>query len=425
VDEDLLGAVIVDYKTTEINRQKDADRRVAESLQLKMYALAWQEMTGTLPQRVELRFVDSSIVGRHTPTAHDLDKAIDAVKAAAVGYSRAALRRDAVVGRLSPLRLQPDLPVHGDAGLAVNRHAGPPRGPTAPSVPEPSYAERARTLAYLVRSGSARHALAQAPGTSVRVGDAVRARRARPAARARQLDGDAHAESPGRPPREPARHPAGRERARSRKPGDPLAAARLTLLGEAQQLAAPDAAKAREAYLARHPRAAYWVDFDDFSFWRLDVRDVYFVGGFAAMDWVTADDYRAARPDPLADAGPGIIGHMNKDHADALIAYARHFAARGGRRGDDDRVDRLGFRLRLRSGDRLHAVRIAFPARDPIGGREPHGPDRDADAGPLRKLAPGRVFSPLTAGRPAEYGVRRRRSNRRIGRTTSGLTTSS
>jgi len=38
-----------------------------------------------LPQRVELRFVDSSIVGRHTPTAHDLDKAIDAVKAAAVG----------------------------------------------------------------------------------------------------------------------------------------------------------------------------------------------------------------------------------------------------------------------------------------------------------------------------------------------------
>src|SRR5438093_297584 len=30
VDEDLLGAVIVDYKTTEINRQKDADRRVPQ-----------------------------------------------------------------------------------------------------------------------------------------------------------------------------------------------------------------------------------------------------------------------------------------------------------------------------------------------------------------------------------------------------------
>src|SRR6266850_283022 len=85
VDEDLLGAVIVDYKTTEINRQKDADRRVAESLQLKMYALAWQEMTGTLPQRLELRFIDSNVVGRHTPTAHDLEKAIAAVKTAGAG----------------------------------------------------------------------------------------------------------------------------------------------------------------------------------------------------------------------------------------------------------------------------------------------------------------------------------------------------
>ena len=36
----------------------------------------------------------------------------------------------------------------------MTRHAGPPRGHDVPSVPEPSYAERARTLAYLVRSGA-------------------------------------------------------------------------------------------------------------------------------------------------------------------------------------------------------------------------------------------------------------------------------
>ena len=71
VDEDLLGAVIVDYKTSEVTRQKDADRRVAESLQLKMYALAWREMTGRLPQRVELRFIETDVVGRHAPTEAD------------------------------------------------------------------------------------------------------------------------------------------------------------------------------------------------------------------------------------------------------------------------------------------------------------------------------------------------------------------
>jgi len=52
VDEDLLGAVIIDYKTSEVTRQREADRRVAENLQLKMYALAWREMTAPPPDSI-------------------------------------------------------------------------------------------------------------------------------------------------------------------------------------------------------------------------------------------------------------------------------------------------------------------------------------------------------------------------------------
>src|SRR6185503_8992135 len=36
----------------------------------------------------------------------------------------------------------------------MNRHAGPPRAADAPVVPEPTYAERARTLAHLGRTGT-------------------------------------------------------------------------------------------------------------------------------------------------------------------------------------------------------------------------------------------------------------------------------
>ena len=79
------------------------------------------------------------------------------------------------------------------------------------------------------------------------------------------------------------------------------------------------------------------------------------------MDWVTAADYAAARPDPLADAAAGIIEHMNRDHADALIEYARHFAGESADEAAMVAVDRLGFKLRLRSGERLSSVRIAFP----------------------------------------------------------------
>jgi DNA helicase II / ATP-dependent DNA helicase PcrA len=97
VDEDLLGAVIVDYKTSEVIRQKDADRRVAQNLQLKMYALAWREMTGQLPQRVELRFIETGVIGRRVPTDADLEEAAAAVEAAAAGIR--ARRFDATPSR--------------------------------------------------------------------------------------------------------------------------------------------------------------------------------------------------------------------------------------------------------------------------------------------------------------------------------------
>jgi putative heme iron utilization protein len=52
---------------------------------------------------------------------------------------------------------------------------------------------------------------------------------------------------------------------------------------------------------------------------------------------------------------------MNGDHADALVAYARHFAGEPADEATMVAVDRLGFKLRLRQGERLSSVRIAFP----------------------------------------------------------------
>jgi putative heme iron utilization protein len=143
--------------------------------------------------------------------------------------------------------------------------------------------------------------------------------------------------------------------------GDPLASGRLTLMGAAVKLPSAEAVDAREGYLARHPRASYWIDFDDFAFWRLDIVDVYFVGGFAAMDWVKAADYSTAQADPLADVAPEIIEHMNRDHVDALIAYALYYTGDAADEVAMVTIDRLGFKLRLRRGERLWTVRIAFP----------------------------------------------------------------
>lgn len=148
--------------------------------------------------------------------------------------------------------------------------------------------------------------------------------------------------------------------------GDPLGASRVTLIGNATVIASEEVAEARTLYLERYANAKYWVDFDDFSFYRLDVVDVYFVGGFGVMGWVQAAEYDQAQPDPLADVAAGIIEHMNRDHKDALVILARAFAGIECQEAAMTSVDRLGFHVRLRTADGMKGVRIAFlqEARD-------------------------------------------------------------
>jgi len=48
----------------------------------------------------------------------------------------------------------------------------------------------------------------------------------------------------------------------------------------------PELAEARKLYLERHANSKYWLDFEDFSFYCMEVVDVYYVGGFGVMGWV-------------------------------------------------------------------------------------------------------------------------------------------
>jgi putative heme iron utilization protein len=117
---------------------------------------------------------------------------------------------------------------------------------------------------------------------------------------------------------------------------------------------------ARKLYLACHPNSKYWVDFEDFSFYRMDVVDVYFVGGFGVMGWVSASDYARSQADPLADSMAGIIQHMNADHKDALVILARTFAHIDSTEATMTAVDRLGFHVRLKTAEGMRGARIAF-----------------------------------------------------------------
>jgi putative heme iron utilization protein len=142
--------------------------------------------------------------------------------------------------------------------------------------------------------------------------------------------------------------------------GEALSASRVTLIGNVTRMQKSDVTSARSLYLASYPDSKYWVDFDDFFFYRMAVVDVYYVGGFGVMGWVAASEYSQAQPDPLIDHRNNIIHHMNADHKDALILLAKRFAGIQAQEAEMTSVDRLGFHLRLKTQDGMHGARIAF-----------------------------------------------------------------
>ncbi len=75
VDTTADGAIITDYKSSDVRDQGRADERARESLQLQLYALAWEAETGQLPRQMELQFLDSGVVGRVAPEPRRLDRA--------------------------------------------------------------------------------------------------------------------------------------------------------------------------------------------------------------------------------------------------------------------------------------------------------------------------------------------------------------
>jgi putative heme iron utilization protein len=142
--------------------------------------------------------------------------------------------------------------------------------------------------------------------------------------------------------------------------GDPLGASRLTLVGNVLPMPESEIPEARKLYLVRYPNSKYWIDFDDFSFYRMDVVDVYYVGGFGVMGWISASEYDRSQPDPLADSMAEIIRHMNADHNDALVLLSRLFASIESQEAVMTAVDHLGFHVRLKTQDGMRGTRIAF-----------------------------------------------------------------
>ena len=233
------------------------------------------------------------------------------------------------------------------------KHAVTSGASDQPPVPEPTFAERARTLVYIFRIGSLSTLSRKQPGFPFgSVMPYGLDEHGRPIFLISTMA--MHTQNLQADPRSSllvTQDDAG---------SDPLGASRVTLIGNVLPIPEAEVADARQLYLARYASSTYWVDFEDFSFYRMSVVDIYYVGGFGVMGWVSASEYGRSKPDPLADSMAEITQHMNTDHKDTLVLLARKFARIEAQEATMIAVDRLGFRLRVKTDDGVRGARIAF-----------------------------------------------------------------
>lgn len=94
---------------------------------------------------------------------------------------------------------------------------------------------------------------------------------------------------------------------------------RVNLMGQVKLVPQEEREALKAVYLKKHPDA-FWVDFGDFNWFRMDIERINFVGGFARAGSVTPKEYKECKPDTISAFGVHIASHMNDDHMDSTIA---------------------------------------------------------------------------------------------------------
>jgi len=162
--------------------------------------------------------------------------------------------------------------------------------------------------------------------------------------------------------------------------GDPLEGARIMLAGRAEEAPPDQAGILRGRYLSAHPSAEAFVDFKDFSFFRIVPSGAHLVAGFGRIIDLAPAKFLTAIGDAgeLLEAEPGAVEHMNADHREAMNLYATRLLGAASADWtcigcDPDGMDmqagnstlRLDFPERVMSGGELRKmlVRLAGEAR--------------------------------------------------------------
>jgi heme iron utilization protein len=147
-----------------------------------------------------------------------------------------------------------------------------------------------------------------------------------------------------------------------RASGDPLEGARIMLAGQAEEMEGGAREVLRRRYLNAHPSAETFVDFKDFSFFRIRPAGAHLVAGFGRIVDLKPEQFLTDVSDAadLIEAEQGAIEHMNEDHREAMNLYATKLLGAEAADWRCTGCDPEGMDMQADGG---RALRLEFPAR--------------------------------------------------------------
>jgi putative heme iron utilization protein len=106
-----------------------------------------------------------------------------------------------------------------------------------------------------------------------------------------------------------------------------------------------------ERFITRHPSAQLYSGFKDFNFYRVEMDQLYFIGGFAEALWLSKDDFEVNQNSAiaLAECEADVLSHMNAGHSETISLYANNLLGKPGKAWEMIGIDPDGCDLKQKN----------------------------------------------------------------------------
>ena len=100
--------------------------------------------------------------------------------------------------------------------------------------------------------------------------------------------------------------------------GDKQDSARLSLIGDVKKID-KDVKEISRQFIEFFPESSQYSNMHDFNFYKLNISQVRWIGGFGKIAWLSSTNWNPIRPKWLKKEH-SMIEHMNEDHSNSIVS---------------------------------------------------------------------------------------------------------